>query len=136
MVKLAVGIRNIAHLRAVQAQRVQTNPPLRHQTRNSPRRADEITEAGSLYWVIAGAIVVRQRITDIRPDQWDDGTACAALVLAPTLVPVAATPMRAFQGWRYLAAESAPPDIDPSHADAGNDMPEAMRRALQTLGLL
>lgn len=136
MVKLAVGIRDIAHLREVQAMRLATRPPLRHQTRSHPRRAAEITAGGSIYWVIAGAIVVRQRILDITEDRWDDDSKCAGLVLDPTLVPVAATPTRPFQGWRYMEAAAAPADLGATATQAADSMPEQMQRALQSLGLL
>jgi hypothetical protein len=136
IVKLAVGIRDIAHLRAVQAARLAVQPPLRHHTRNFPRRGPEVTDGGSIYWVIGGAVLVRQRITDIIEDRWDDDTKCAGLVLDPELVPVHATPMRAFQGWRYLTAEAAPPDLDASDPALSSELPEAMRRSLQALGLL
>jgi hypothetical protein len=136
MVKLAVGIRDIAHLREVQKLRASVRPPLRHQTRSTPRRADELTDGGSIYWVIAGAVVVRQRILDVIEDRWDDDTACAGLVLDPELVPVHATPMRAFQGWRYLTADAAPPDLSAGTAPTTTDMPVEMRRQLQSLGLL
>ncbi|MBU6497901.1 MAG: DUF1489 family protein, partial [Rhodospirillales bacterium] len=111
LTKLAVGIRDIAHLREVQAARAASDPPLRHRTRNFPRRAAEIIEGGSMYWVVAGAMLVRQRIADIIEDRWDDGSACAGLVLDPTLVPLAGRPTRPFQGWRYLEAAAAPPDL-------------------------
>jgi hypothetical protein len=136
IVKLAVGIRDIAHLGAVQDARRAARPPLRHQTRSFPRRRDEIIDGGCLYWVIAGAVLVRQRIIDIIEDRWDDETACAGLVLDPVLVPVHATPMRAFQGWRYLAAEAAPPDLVRAAAAVSDELPLAMRRSLQSLGLL
>jgi hypothetical protein len=135
MVKLAVGIRDVAHLRQVQAMRLATNPPLRHQTRSFPRRAEEITAGGSMYWVIAGAIVVRQRIVDIIEDQWDDGTKCAGLVMDATLVPVAGRQTKAFQGWRYLSAEDAPADIGIRDQEA-TELPPELRRTLQGLGLL
>eukprot|EP01037_Dinobryon_pediforme_P012000 gene12000-12089_t len=136
IVKLAVGIRDVAHLKAVQAARAASRPPLRHQTRSFPRRHDEIIAGGSLYWVIAGAVLVRQPIIDIIEDRWDDETKCAGLVLDPNLVLVHATPMRAFQGWRYLTPEAAPPDLDTSSAALAEELPEAMRRSLQSLGLL
>jgi len=135
LVKLAVGIRDIAHLSQVQTARAQLNPPLRHQTRQIPRRAAEILDGGSIYWVIAGAVVVRQRIVDIIEDRWDDATKCAGLVLDPVLVPVCGTKMRPFQGWRYLAADAAPPDLDQVKVVA-DEMPESLRRALQDLALL
>ena len=131
--KLAVGIRDIAQLRALQAERLAAQGRLRHLTRNTPRRAAEILAGGSIYWVIAGAMVVRQRITGIAAATHDDGAACAALELDAALVPVAGRPTRAFQGWRYLAAEAAPPDLTGSTAA---ELPEALRRDLQALGLL
>jgi hypothetical protein len=135
--KLAVGIRDVAHLRAVQDRRAAAEPPLRHRTRNAPRRAAEIVAGGSLYWVIAGAMVVRQRILEIRPDQWDDGTACAALILDATLVPVAGRPTKPFQGWRYLPADTAPADLSRSGPAEGEaDLPPALRQELRALGLL
>ncbi len=135
MVKLAVGIRDVAHLRQVQAARLAEALPLRHRTRSFPRRADEITAGGSMYWVIAGAIVVRQRITDILHDHWEDGSACAGLIFDPELVGVAARPTKPFQGWRYLAAEDAPPDLG-QEAATGEALPPALRHALRELGLL
>ncbi|MDE2199754.1 MAG: DUF1489 domain-containing protein [Rhodospirillales bacterium] len=137
LTKLAVGIRDIAHLREVQAARAASDPPLRHRTRNFPRRAAEIIEGGSMYWVVAGAMLVRQRIADIIEDRWDDGSACAGLVLDPTLVPLAGRPTRPFQGWRYLEAAAAPPDLAAVKAAAGaDDMPDALKRELRALGLL
>jgi hypothetical protein len=137
IMKLAVGIRDIAHLRAVQADRARDNPPLRHQTRNMPRRAAEITDGGSLYWVIAGAVVVRQRVLEVIADTWDDGTPCAGLVLHPRLVAVAGRATRPFQGWRYLEPAAAPPDLSARVRASGEDkLPPEMQRALRSLGLL
>ena len=137
LTKLAVGVRDIAHLAQIQARRLELEPPLRHQTRNFPRRAEEILAGGSIYWIIAGATIVRQRILDIRAEVWDDGSKCAALVLDPVLVPVAARPTKPFQGWRYLAPEAAPPDLSALPEAAGADeLPDAMRRELEALGLL
>ncbi len=134
MMKLAVGIRDIAHLCGLQADRLAADGALRHLTRSFPRRAAEITDGGSMYWVVAGAMVVRQRVAGIEAARFDDGSACAAIHLDPGLVPVAGRRVRPFQGWRYLAAEAAPPDIA-AGASVG-DLPEALRRELQNLGLL
>ena len=135
LAKLAVGIRDIAHLRQVQAARQAQRPPLRHQTRNQPRRRDEIVDGGSIYWVIAGTMLARQRILDIVPDGWDDGSPCAGLVLDPALVQVEGRPVKAFQGWRYLEAPDSPADLDlrDLHKDA---MPPALRNELRALCLL
>jgi len=137
LAKLAVGISDMADLRAAQARRAGTDPPLRHRTRNFPRRAAEIADGGSIYWVIGGAMIVRQRILAIRRERWEDGSACAALVLKPALVPVLPRPAKPFQGWRYLAPEQAPRDLEASPAADGEaELPMALRQELRLLGLL
>ncbi|MGI4954003.1 MAG: DUF1489 family protein [Janthinobacterium lividum] len=133
--KLAVGIRDINHLAAWQAERGRIDPPLRHRTRNMPRRAAEIIGAGSIYWVIAGTMLVRQRVLDIIEDRWDDGRTCAGLVLDPSLVQVEGRPVKAFQGWRYLEEREAPADVSLSAADA-DEMPPALRNELRALCLI
>jgi hypothetical protein len=137
LTKLAVGIRDIAHLRDVQAERARQDPPLRHRTRNFPRRAQEVLDGGSLYWVIQGATIVRQRILDIVEDRWNDATACAGIVLDPTLVPLATRLTRPFQGWRYLSPAAAPLDLaEAAQADGEAELPLSLRKALRELGLL
>ena len=137
LAKLSVGVRDLVQLRAVQAQRAAEMPPLRHRTRNRPRRAAEILSGGSIYWVIAGTMLARQRIVDIDEDRWEDGSACAALMLDPALVAVAGRAVRAFQGWRYLEAAAAPPDLTSlAEVEGEAALPEAMRRDLRALCLL
>jgi len=111
--------------------------PLRHRTRNFPRRAAEVTDGGSIYWVVAGAMIVRQRVLDVVEERWEDGSACAGIVLDPVLVPVQARMMKPFQGWRYLAAEDAPADIVASGEAVGEArLPQALQRELRILCLL
>ena len=137
LMKLAVGVRDPDHLAALQAERARTAPPLRHLTRNHPRRAAEVVDGGSLYWVIGGSLLVRQRILDIRAAADQDGPARTALVLDPALVALVGRPTRPFQGWRYLRAEDAPADLhtDPAAPDA-TALPAALQRQLRALGLL
>ncbi|WP_431283275.1 DUF1489 family protein [Humitalea sp. 24SJ18S-53] len=137
LIKLSVGTRDIAGLAAWQAARAVAEPPLRHQTRSRPKRAAEIIDGGSIYWVIQGVLRVRQRIIDISEDTWDDGTSCAGLVLDPVLVPVAARPTKPFQGWRYLDPAAAPPDIAAMAEASGIDgLPPKLLAELQALCLL
>ena len=137
LTKLAVGVRDIAHLRELQAERAARNPPLRHRTRNFPRRAAEVIDGGSIYWVINGSMLARQRILDVIHDTWDDGSACAGLVLDPKLVPLTGRPTKPFQGWRYLAPADAPPDLIAARRAVGEAaLPASMRRELQELCLL
>ncbi len=130
-------MRDIAHLAEIQTRRAEQNPPLRHQTRNMPKRAAELCAGGSIYWVINRAILARQLVTDIVPDVWDDGSRCAGLVLDPALVRVAARAMKPFQGWRYLTPADAPPDLGGGVDATGLDeLPEKLRLALTHLALL
>src|ERR1700722_12706355 len=92
LTKLAVGVRDIDHLRELQAERAVLSPPLLHRTRNFPRRHQEVIDGGSMYWVINGSMLVRQRIVDIVEDRRDDGAACTGLLLDPDLVPLAGRP--------------------------------------------
>jgi hypothetical protein len=135
LAKLCVGCTGIADLRAWQARRIQDGPPLRHRTRQTPRRAAEIAGEGSLFWVIQGVMSVRQPICDIIADTLDDGSACCALVLDPLLIPVQPRTVRAFQGWRYLEAKAAPADLRGRPTDDAA-LPAALRRELRELCLL
>jgi hypothetical protein len=140
LIKLAVGARDVGHLRDWQARRLENDPPLRHRTRSTPKRAAEILSfGGSLFWVVAGFVQVRQRLLDIREETGEDGTLYAGLVLDPELVPVEARPQKPFQGWRYLQPEAAPPDIRRPGAAAARGveaLPARMRQELRDLGLL
>src|SRR5215470_10912832 len=106
-----------------------------HRTRMVPKRADELTDGGSLFWVIRGEIACRQRIRDVRPFRDKDGVGRCALVLDPKVVLVAPRPFRAFQGWRYLAPKDAPDDLAKA-APGAAAMPEKLRRELSQLGLM
>lgn len=133
LIKLAVGVRDIDHLRQTQAARAAAGP-LRHLTRNAPRRAPEIVAAGSIHWVIAGLLLARQRVLDIVPAARADGTPCIALMLDPALVAVEPRPVKPFQGWRYLEPHAAPPDLAAPASD--HDMPPRLRAELRALCLL
>jgi hypothetical protein len=106
-----------------------------HTTRMVPKRAAELLAGGSLYWVIRGQIMCRQRLLDISPFIGKDGVGRCRLLLDPKLTLVEPRPWRAFQGWRYLPARDAPRDLD-RVAPGARDMPEALRRELRDLGLL
>jgi hypothetical protein len=137
LMKLAVGVRDIDHLMAIQAERARTSPPLRHRTRAFPRRKQEVLDGGSIFWVIAGRLLARQRILDITEDRRDDQTPCTALILDPAIVAVAGRPTRPFQGWRYLDPDDAPPDVADFGAMPGADqLPASLRLELRALCLL
>ena len=106
-----------------------------HRTRMVPKRAAELIDGGSLYWVIRGEVMCRQRLLEVRPYVDKAGVGRCQLVLEPKLTLVAPRPWRAFQGWRYLALKDAPRDLDRAAPGAKN-MPETLRRELRELGLL
>jgi hypothetical protein len=106
-----------------------------HTTRMMPKRAIELTNGGSLYWVIRGQIACRERILDVRPFVDKDGIGRCRVVLDGKVVLVEPRPRSAFQGWRYLEAKEAPRDLSRA-APGAVRMPETMRRELQALGLL
>ncbi|MCA1300369.1 DUF1489 family protein [Stappia indica] len=140
LLKLCVGAESIEDLQAsidfrLSEQRARGLPaePF-HTTRMVPTRKDELLDGGSLYWVIKGAIQVRQRLVDIRPFTDGAGVKRCHLVLEPLLHPTRPQPRRPFQGWRYLKAEDAPADL--KRLGGGSDIPEAMRRELAELCLI
>ena len=106
-----------------------------HRTRMVPKRAADLIDGGSLYWVIRGEILCRQRLIDVRPFVDKEGIGQCNLVLDPKVVLVEPRPRRAFQGWRYLEVREAPPDIGRSVQGAAA-LPETLRRELRDLGLL
>lgn len=134
LVKLAVGVRDVAQLRALQERR-RAEGTLWHLTRHAPRRVAELLDGGSIYWVMDKLLCARQRLTGLEPAQRADGSACAKLLLDPLVQQVAARAVRPFQGWRYLEDSDAPTDLPDLPASAG-DLPERLVRELRSLALL
>ncbi len=106
-----------------------------HTTRMMPRRVEEVTGGGSLYWVIKGNVQCRQLITEIRPFTDSNGIGRCHLVLDPNVVRTDWQPRRAFQGWRYLKPSEAPDDVREGR-EGWHALPQNLRRELADLGLL
>ena len=143
LIKLCVGAESIEDLAAWQAERLASQtakrqtPRLYHTTFQRPKREAELLDGGSLYWVIKGVVQVRQRLGGFDEGTKENGQPCCLLLLDPGLIPVRPTPRRAFQGWRYLTGDDAPPDM--RKGGRGNDiaaMPPKLRKELAELGLL
>lgn len=114
LVKLCVGADGPADLQRWLTERAAAGGAgwrPRHTTRMQPKRGGELLAGGSLYWVFRGAIRARQSLLAIEPAQGADGIQRYDLVLDNRLVLTAAQPRRPFQGWRYLTAADAPPDL-------------------------
>jgi hypothetical protein len=141
LVKLCVGAVSIEDLAAWQRENRQSKTHggkacVYHPTHQFPKRRDELLDGGSLYWVIRGTILVRQKLVGLEDGTRDNGTPCCHILLAPALYPVRPTPRRAFQGWRYLDDDDAPPDLKSGKKDQVAIMPAEMRKKLADLGLL
>ena len=140
LIKLAVGATGLNDLAAWQAQRLDDKrqaglkPELLHITRQTPKRAEEVLDGGSLYWVIGGFITARQTLLELRAIE-RDGVPHCALVYSPELITVEPRPRRPFQGWRYLNPEDAPRDMGKWVLGA-EDQSMSLQNELIALGLL
>lgn len=138
LVKLCVGVQSVEELRTWQTDYIKdlkacgVDPEVMHITRQMPKRADELLDGGSLYWVIKGHVAVRQRILALKTVVKNGGPHCG-IVLDPELVTTLHRFRDPFQGWRYLKPEDAPPDV---RAVKGGDLPEDLKIELAQLGLL
>lgn len=126
MIKLCVGVSDVEWLE----DRAAKGGPLVVHTKMSPKRAAEIEDGGSLYWVVKGTVVCRQPITDITTLGEGRDSRCE-ITLAPRVIRTSPMARRPFQGWRYLEPKDAPLDIDT--LDAG-EAPEELVRQLRELG--
>jgi hypothetical protein len=132
LLKLAVGIDDIGHLREIRKARAAERGGNWVYTRNRPRRAREVLDGGSIYWVIRGQIRVRQRVTGLRGERDDTGRRYCLIEVDAELVPTLPRVCRPFQGWRYLSPEDAPRDR-PAAAALTSDR---MLAELRALGLI
>lgn len=141
LIKLCVGADSVEDLeewiafRLDEQRRAGKSPEQFHTTRMVPTRAAELTDGGSLYWVIKGSVQCRQRLLEIRPFVDGEGISRCNLMLEPIVVRTAWQPKRPFQGWRYLKSEEAPVDLSRGRSEE-MEMPPKLRRELAELGLL
>lgn len=140
LLKLCVGTASLEELARWQRARVaalkkkRAKLELVHVTRHTPKRAQELLDGGSLYWVIAGQIAARQALIGLRPVKSKDGPPRCGLVYEPKLIPTLRRSHRPFQGWRYLETKDAPADV--RSLQFGKGLPETLCAELAELGLL
>lgn len=139
LIKLAVGVDSLAHMKKLQSERRKQRrqgPRAPHwvYTRHMPRRTEELLDGGSLYWVVRGVIRCRQELVGFDEDfDKEEARKYCRIKVKRTLIQTAPQACKAFQGWRYLAPENAPPDL--AKGDTA-DMPPEMAAELKRLGLL
>ncbi|MCY4303353.1 MAG: DUF1489 domain-containing protein [Aestuariivita sp.] len=106
----------------------------RHVTRMWPRRFDELLNGGSLFWVIKGHILCRQKLIRFDEVIGLDGIKRCGIVLDPQLIKTHAVPKRPFQGWRYLKSIDAPFDLS-NQLEEENAFPAELERSLNNIGI-
>ena len=141
IIKLAVGIEDVDHLMSVQQRRLSegrvkhgSKARLWHQTRNAPKRSEELLRGGSIYWVIKGHISARQRLLDFEVKEDEEGRKICLIFMDPEIILTVPWRHRAFQGWRYFEGNSAPPDQSMRKGVEG--FPPKLLAELKELGLL
>jgi len=134
MIKLSVGVDDVAHLRRLQRQRRKERGKSVFFTRNTPRRVEELLDGGSIYWVIKGYVRARQRLKGFTATVGEHGQPLCAIQYEMKLVPTIPMAKRPFQGWRYLEPKDAPKDRVGADPTAG--LPPKLIEELRELGLL
>ncbi len=136
LIKLCVGAESVEDLVEWHRSNLGLWAPGRteHVTRMWPKREAEVLAGGSLYWVIKGLVLARQRILALEPRQGADGIARCALVLDAEVIRTEPAPRRPFQGWRYLDPKDSPRDLPKGRA-SDDALPAEMARALAEIGL-
>jgi hypothetical protein len=130
MIKLCVGAATVEELLGWHATHNEAADPWIMRTRQTPKRAGELMDGGSLYRVFKGVILCRQVIVDVNT-VGEGVTARCEVTLDPKPIRVAPTPRRAFQGWRYLEGKDVPPDLS---VEAFGDIPSELARQLREVG--
>ena len=131
--KLAVGIETINDLKMLQAHHHETLGYCCAYTTFKPQRFEELIEKGSLYWIIKGRILARQKILGFESYIGDGNRKRTIIILDKDVIETQRHAHRPFQGWRYLADSDIPQDID---TQAYKEIPEEVLSEMQDLGLL
>ena len=126
MIKLCVGVSDVETLERNAAR---SDWRIVH-TRMTPKRAAEIEDGGSLYWVIKGSVLCRQPILDITTVGEGKASRCE-IRLESTVIRTAPLARRPFQGWRYFEHRDCPADLTSAGA---TDLPPELVRELRELG--
>jgi hypothetical protein len=136
LVKMAVGAADVEDLRRARAQRHVERGESWVYTRNHPRRAEEVLNGGSLYWVVKGQIRARHRVIGFRSQRDDNGRAYCLILTDPGFVVTLPRAFRPFQGWRYLTSSDVPKDAPGGPGGDFSAMPDHMLVELRELGLI
>lgn len=139
ILKVAAGTGSLSDLRQIVQQYAYNDPELgriMHMTsRNTPKRAAEVLDGGSVFWIIKRKIVARAPMVAIREIERSDGRKGCQMCIRPDVIATVPQPKRGFQGWRYFRPENAPGDLVSGDTDSGTGSPE-LAAELRSLGLI
>ena len=105
-----------------------------HVTRMWPKREKELLDGGSIYWVFRGLILARQEILDFEEVTGSDQIKRCGIILSEKIIKTLPTPKKAFQGWRYLSSDQAPPDKS-ALLNSEEELPYSLQQELLKLGV-
>ena len=129
LIKLVVGCDTVEDL--IAWRRPMAGEPWILRTRQTPKRAAELIDGGSVYRVFKGLVLCRQRILAI--DTVGEGqVARCQITLDEEVVLTQPLPRRPFQGWRYFDGKDAPADLASSSDTAG--VPQDLVARLREIG--
>jgi Uncharacterized conserved protein len=139
LIKLAVGVDDLAHMKKLQANRRKQRASRRarrtgsiHGTRRAaPRNCWPAVR--SIGWCAASSAAATELVGFDEDFDKEEAHKYCKIKVKRTIIRTAPRACRAFQGWRYFKPGDAPPDL--SKGDTG-DMPQEMADELKRLGLL
>lgn len=140
LLRTGVGIESVKHLYDIQStyhQSIYTSGDGAFlTTKNTPTRANEIINGGSIYWIIKRQICARQLVEDIQTVT-EAGQKFCLITLNPEIILTTPVAHKHIQGWRYLSQDKAPTDIRPfTPFESDDDIDPEMEQHLKEAGLI
>ena len=114
LIKLCVGINSVSELEIKQKKISFSDETLNssdftyHVTRMFPQKEKELLSGGSLYWVIKGQVLARQKIKNLKKIKDENKKNKCLIILERKIILTKNLPRKPFQGWRYLKPNDAP----------------------------
>jgi len=141
LIKLCVGINSISELEERQSKLIlpkkfkSKNDTTFHITRMYPQRDKEILSGGSLFWVIKGQILARQKILFLERIKDENNIKRCLIGLERKIYITQTQPRKPFQGWRYLKQELSPKDIS-IYDKSEEELPHNLKLDMYKIGVL
>ena len=109
LIKLVVGCDTVGELVDWRRNTLAGQPWILR-TRQTPKRAAELMDGGSVYRVFKGLVLCRQLILDVNTVGEGQQARCE-VTLDEEVILTQPLPRRPFQGWRYFEHKDVPEDL-------------------------